>query len=99
MASNSRQKEYKVKKAILIAFALAALFIVALVRVNGPSQPKALATGLPPIPSGVPSYYSFGLFNADTTTLPPGVPVNFRYQSRAGGVNTGDGWAWDQPRR
>jgi len=51
------------------------------------------ASGLPPIPAGLPTYYSFGLFSGNTSDLPVGVPVNYRYQYLAGGVNTGDGWA------
>jgi hypothetical protein len=56
------------------------------------------AGGLPPIPRGFPTYFSMGLFNANTSDLLPGIPFDFRYQYLAGGVNTGDGWAnWNSP--
>src|SRR5437868_377995 len=59
---------------------------------------KASPNTLPPIPAGVPSYFSYGLFNASTSDLPAGVPLNSRYQYLAGGANTGDGWAsWSSP--
>jgi hypothetical protein len=53
---------------------------------------------LPPIPSGLPSYFAYGLSNGDISNMPPGTPWNFRYQYLAGGANTGDGWAtWNSP--
>src|SRR5438477_2433175 len=59
---------------------------------------KSSPDTLPPIPAGVPTYFSYGLFNASTSDLPAGVPLNFRYQYLAGGANTGDGWAtWSSP--
>lgn len=62
------------------------------------AQPAAPTT-LPPIPTGVPAYFSFGLFNNDPTWLSgSGVPWTFRYQYLSGGANTGDGWAdWNSP--
>lgn len=50
------------------------------------------ASGLPPIPSGMPTHFSYGLFNGDLSDMHSGVPYDFRYQYLAGGVNTGDGW-------
>ena len=56
------------------------------------------ANGLPPIPNGVAGYYTMGLFNADTSSLPsPAIPLDYRYQYLAGGANTGDGWATWNP--
>src|SRR5438105_4070455 len=52
----------------------------------------ALGQTLPPIPAGVPTYFSFGLFNASISNLPAGVPFDYRYQYLSGGVNTGNGW-------
>jgi hypothetical protein len=66
-----------------------------------PTRPPATATpvaGLPPVPPGVPPYFSYGLFNGDPNTIPAGVPWDFRYQYLAGGANTGEGWAtWNNP--
>src|SRR5438045_4068764 len=52
-----------------------------------------LATSLPPIPAGIPSTFSFGLFNSNISTVHPSIPYNYRYQYLSGGVNTGNGWA------
>ncbi len=48
---------------------------------------------LPPIPTGMPGDFNFGLFNASINTVPASIPWDFRYQYLSGGVNTGDGWA------
>ncbi len=50
------------------------------------------ASGLPPIPVGLPSYFGFGMFNDTLSNLPGGVRLDFRYQYLAGGTNTGGGW-------
>jgi hypothetical protein len=63
---------------------------------GGTNQPNVL----PPIPAGLPGYYSLGLSNYDADwMLGTGVGWNYRYQYLAGGANTGDGWAdWNTPR-
>jgi hypothetical protein len=41
----------------------------------------------------VPTYFSYGLFNANTPDLPSGLRLDYRYQYLSGGANTGNGWA------
>ncbi|MEP6776760.1 MAG: hypothetical protein ABJA50_14290, partial [Chloroflexota bacterium] len=66
-------------------------------------QPKAnptATTTLPAIPNGIPGFMTMGLVNGDTAVLPPlsSVPLDYRYQYLAGGVNTAMGWAtWNSP--
>ena len=67
-----------------------------------PAAPAAPAAtpGLPPVPNGIPAHMSMGLLNGDTATLPlaASVPLDYRYQYLAGGVNTGKGWStWNAP--
>lgn len=75
--------------------------IIAIVCTTTTTTPAAAATTptLPPIPAGLPSYFSFGLFNSDPSWLAGStVPWNTRYQYLAGGANTGGGWAtWNSP--
>ena len=66
-------------------------------------QPEASPTAtttLPAIPNGMPGFMTMGLVNGDTAMLPPAssVPLDYRYQYLAGGVNTSRGWAtWNSP--
>jgi hypothetical protein len=90
----------------LCALAASAMCALLALTGSGPAQANQEPTTsainqrpqtLPPIPAGLPNYYSFGLFNSSSSTLPAGVPVDYRYQYLAGGVNTGDGWATWNP--
>src|SRR5215210_1087595 len=53
---------------------------------------------LPPVPAGLPTYFSYGLSNNNTSLMPAGTPWNLRYQYLSGGANTGGGWStWNSP--
>src|SRR5438105_15596532 len=45
---------------------------------------NAVQTALPPVPSGLPNVFGFGLFNDNLSNMHPGVPYNYRYQYMAG---------------
>ncbi len=54
--------------------------------------PSPTLPPMPPMTSGLPQHFTYGLFNATTSNIPAGIPIEWRYQYLAGGVNTGDGW-------
>src|SRR3954466_1216844 len=65
-----------------------------------PLRPLTAPTTLPPLPGGLPAYFSFGLYSIDPTWLQTSaIPWNLRYNYLSGGVTTPYNWAtWESPR-
>src|SRR5437868_5614010 len=73
-----------------------AVLIAAFTSVSAMNGQATIAIAKParfaPIPTGLPNYFGYGLFNGSISDMHSGVPYNYRYQYLSGGVNTGDGW-------
>src|SRR5438045_2610873 len=84
---------------LMVSMLIGPSSVVSLAQHDSGRQTTAEPSTLPPIPTGLPLYFSFGLFNQDTNWITgSGIPWDFRYQYLSGGVNTGDGWAtWNSP--
>ncbi len=79
--------------AVFILFLVSVIFISGAIRKNGSydkfTMAKVLVTAtpaLPPIPTGMPSTFGFGLFDGSQSSItgPTNVPFDYRYQYLAG---------------
>ncbi|MBF6612544.1 MAG: hypothetical protein IVW55_05385, partial [Chloroflexi bacterium] len=80
------------KNKIRISLSMVILFVAGTVGLSVQTTPPAGASGLPPIPSGLPNHFGYGLFNGSMSDMQSNIPYDYRYQYLAGGVNTGGGW-------